>query len=50
MVPRVHEYLDGNIYLKLYNNKETILEDQTSSAAIEIIGDVSKLINLTGKL
>jgi len=50
MVPRVHEYLDGNIYLKLYNNKETILEDQTSSAAVEIIGDVSKLINLTGKL
>jgi hypothetical protein len=50
MVPRVHEYLDGNIYLKLYDHKGTILEDQTSSAAIEIIGDVSKLINMAGKL
>ena len=50
MVPKVHEYLDGNIYLKLYDHKGTILEDQTSSAAIEIIGDVSKLINMVGKL
>ena len=46
MVPRVHEYLDGNIYLKLYDHKETILEDHTTSAAIEIIGDTNKLINM----
>ena len=50
MVPRVHEYLDGNIYIKLSDHKGTILEDQTSSAAVEIIGDVSKLINMAGKL
>ena len=50
MVPRVHEYLDGNIYLKLYDHKGTILEDQTTSAAVEIIGDVRKLINMAGGL
>ena len=50
MVPRVHEYLDGNIYLKLYDHKGTILEEQTTSAAIEIIGDISKLINMAGGL
>jgi len=49
MVPRVQEFLDGSIYLKLYDHKGTILEDQTRSAAIEIIGDVNKLINLAGK-
>ena len=48
MVPRVPEYLDGNIHLKLYDHKETILEDQTTSAAVEIIGDVRKLINMAG--
>ena len=46
MVPRVHEYLDGSIYLKLYDHKETILEDHATSAAIEIIGDTNKLINM----
>jgi hypothetical protein len=46
MVPRVHEYLDGSIYLKLYDHKETILEDHAKSAAIEIIGDTNKLINM----
>ena len=50
MVPRVHEYLDGNIYLKLYDHKGTIVEDQTTSAAVEIIGDVRKLINMAGGL
>ena len=46
MVPKVHEYLDGNIYLKLYDHKGTILEDQTTSAAVEMIGDVGKLVNM----
>jgi hypothetical protein len=46
MVPRVHEYLDGSIYLKLYDHIETILEDHATSAAIEIIGDTNKLINM----
>ena len=48
MVPRVPEYLDGNIYLKLYDHKGTIVEDQTTSAAVEIMGDVRKLINMAG--
>ena len=44
MIPRVHEYLGGSIYLKLYDHIETILEDHATSAAIEIIGDTNKLI------
>ena len=46
MVPRVQEFLDGSIYLKLYDHKGTILEDQTTSAAVEMIGDVGKLVNM----
>ena len=49
MVPRVHEYLDGKICLKLHDHKGMILEDKTKLAAVEIIGDVSKLINLVEK-
>ena len=49
MVPKVHEYLDGKICLKLHDHKGMILEDKTKLAAVEIIGDVSKLINLVEK-
>ena len=44
MVPKVSEYLDGKINCKLIIDGNTVIEDQTKKAALEIIGDTKTLI------
>ena len=44
MVPKVGEYLDGKINCKLIISGNTIIDDQTDKAALEIIGDTDSLI------
>jgi len=39
------EYLDAKIKFKLRKGKETIIEGNSSSAALEIIGDTKSLID-----
>tara|TARA_Y100000746_G_C15312781_1_gene370392 strand:- start:156 stop:746 length:591 start_codon:yes stop_codon:yes gene_type:complete len=45
MVEKVKEYLDAKIKFKLRKGKETIIEGNSSSAALEIIGDTKSLID-----
>ena len=44
MVPKVGECLDGKINCKLIISGNTIIDDQTDKAALEIIGDTDSLI------
>ena len=45
MVEKVKEYLDAKIKFKLRKAKETIIEGNSSNAALEIIGDTKSLID-----
>ena len=45
MIEKVKEYLDAKIKFKLRKGKETIIEGNSSSAALEIIGDTKSLID-----
>lgn len=45
MIPKVEEYLDGELSFKLKRNKKIILENFSNQTAVEIVGKTDKLIN-----
>ena len=49
MVEKVPEYLDSKVSIKLKDNNKTIIEDQSTIAANEIIGDIDTLLELANK-
>ena len=44
MIPKVKEYLDGEISFRLKKNNKTILEKNSKQTAVEIIGKTERLI------
>lgn len=44
MVPKVSEYLDGTMSIKLTKKGNTVLESYSKNAAVEIVGNTDKLI------
>jgi len=44
MVPKVQEYLDGSISIKLKKNNNLIINQFTDRAAVEIVGRTDRLI------
>ena len=49
MIEKVPEYLDSKVSIKLKNNNKTIIEDQSTIAANEVIGDIDTLLELANK-
>jgi hypothetical protein len=49
MVEKVPEYLDSKVSIKLKDNNKTIIEDQSTIAANEVIGDIDTLLELANK-
>ena len=45
MVPKVREFLDGEISFILKKNQEIILEQYSDQSAVEIIGKTNRLID-----
>ncbi len=45
MVPKVKEYLDGEISFRLKKNEKTILENHSQQTAVEIVGKTNRLID-----
>ena len=45
MIPKVKEYLDGEISFRLKKNNKTMLEKNSKQTAVEITGKTDRLIN-----
>ena len=49
MIPKVTEFLDGNIHCQLYHNDIKIFDDSSNLCATEFIGNTNNLIEMALK-